>query len=422
MNKIKMRLIILSLAFAMIILSLPASLLAAEQETKEWQLGSNLQIQINGKWVDVTGSKIKATNKETGEEYFFYPKSEDGLHKDHVKVPEGTYILEIAEVPADFEPLKGIKFKKQDPIELDVKGPTYRGLQLYVIKEEEKPEEKPYNPGYWYEPSPDYLNKKEKQGENTITSDANRELDVFSLYVIGNEDHLFMPNKGITRAEIAQIFARVLGYDGYERRGDYNPYSDLNTNAWYYDAVITTTEAGVFRGTDLGTFEPNREITKAELIATIARFQQLANKEGNTFNMRENHWARPEVEAAFQEGWLDIYTRGFVNFDADMVITRAEVVSIFNRAFGRLADVEYIDNNIESLVRFADVNRDDWFYYDAIVATNTYATYGREWVNHSDGMDNEFTHVDAIKWIKDLRNDKEVIESLRRIKFQRNVR
>ena len=290
-----------------------------------------------------------------------------------------------------------------------------------IVKGRYTPEpEKPYDPGHWYEPSPDYLNKNEYKP--VVKDPEHRELDVFSLYMIGNDSHMFMPHKGITRAEVAQIFARALRYDGYQRRGEYNPYSDVNANAWYYDAVITTTEAGVFRGTDKGTFEPNREITKAELIATIARFQELINKDGNIFNMRPNHWARPEVEAAFQEGWLDIYTNGTVVFDADMVITRAEVASILNRAFGRHDDVNYINDNIESLVRFEDVSRDDWFYYDVIVATNTYATFGSEWINHSNGLDREFTNLDDIEWIRPLRDDKDVIESLRRVKFQRYVR
>ena len=249
-----------------------------------------------------------------------------------------------------------------------------------------------------------------------------REIDVFSLYMIGNEDKLFMPYKGITRAEVAQIFARALRYDGYMRKGEYNPYPDVSANAWYYDAVVTTTEAGVFKGTDRGTFEPNREITKAELISTIGRFQKLVNKDGNSLNMRADHWARPEVEAAYQEGWLDVYTNGTVAFDADMVISRAEVARILNRAFGRIADVEYINSNIGSLVTFADVKSDDWFYYDALTAANTYASYGMKWINHSDGMDNEFTSVEAIRWIKPLIHNDKLIEIPVRVKFQRIVR
>ncbi len=319
------------------------------------------------------------------------------------------------DVPADKPLIPGDIIKATQ-----TKDGESKDVTSIVIGRNKPDPEKPYDPGHWYEPSPDYLNKNEYKP--SVKEPEHRELDVFSLYMIGDDSHMFMPHKGITRAEVAQIFARALRYDGYQRRGEFNPYSDVNANAWYYDAVITTTEAGVFRGTDKGTFEPNREITKAELIATIARFQELTNKEGNIFNMRPNHWARPEVEAAFQEGWLDIYTNGKVAFDADMVITRAEVAAILNRAFGRHDDVEYIADNIESLVRFEDVSRDDWFYYDVIVATNTYATFGSEWINHSNGLDREFTNLDDIEWIRPLRDDKDVIETLRRVKFQRYVR
>lgn len=45
-----------------------------------------------------------------------------------------------------------------------------------------------------------------------------------------------------------------------------------------------------------------------------------------------------------------------------------------------------------------------------------------EWFNDSNGLDNEFAKLDKIEWDTKLRNDKEVIETLRRINFQRNVR
>ncbi|WP_296257256.1 Ig-like domain-containing protein, partial [uncultured Ezakiella sp.] len=343
-----------------------------------------------------------------------------------VELPDGTKVeTEVDEdgnwkvdVPAD-KPLKpGDKIKVT---QTDKNGKTKDASAIVKAKYTPEPE-KPYDPGYRYEPSPDYLNNKEYKPSKPEVKAEERELDVFSQYVIGNEDRLFMPHKGITRAEVAQIFARALRYDGYKTMGDYNPYSDVNANAWYYDAVVMTTQAGVFRGTDKGTFEPNREITKAELIATIARFQQLGTADGNSMNMRPDHWALGEVEAAYQEGWLDIYTKGLVNFDADMVITRAEVVSILNRAFGRIADIAYIDANADRLVSFTDVAKTDWFYYDVITAANTYAAYGMNWVNDSNGLDNEFTNLEDIVWETPLRNDKEVVETLRRVKFQRNAR
>ena len=370
--------------------------------------------------VDEDGNKVPVEIGEDGKIKVTPPANVDGPIKVTVEdsdLPGGKVEIEIeveGHKKGQDDNNNGIPTPGTDPSQpgTDPDHPDYPDYPYY-----------PDYPGYWYdEPSPDYLRDKEYKPSKPEVKAEERELDVFSQYVIGNEDHMFMPNKGITRAEIAQIFARALGYDGYQRNGEYNPYSDLNTNAWYYDAVITTTEAGLFRGTDNGTFEPNREITKAELIATIARFQELGIKDGNTMNMRPDHWALGEVEAAYQEGWLDIYTKGLVNFDADMVITRAEVVAIFNRAFGRIADIAYIDANADRLTTFKDVNKSDWFYYDVITAANTYANYGMEWLHDSDSFDNEFTNLDDIKWDTELRNDKEVIENLRRVKFQRNAR
>ena len=370
--------------------------------------------------VDEDGNKVPVEIGEDGKIKVTPPANVDGPIKVTVEdsdLPGGKVEIEIeveGHKKGQDDNNNGIPTPGTDPSQpgTDPDHPDYPDYPYY-----------PDYPGYWYdEPSPDYLRDKEYKPSKPEVKAEERELDVFSQYVIGNEDHMFMPNKGITRAKIAQIFARALGYDGYQRNGEYNPYSDLNTNAWYYDAVITTTEAGLFRGTDNGTFELNREITKAELIATIARFQELGIKDGNTMNMRPDHWALGEVEAAYQEGWLDIYTKGLVNFDADMVITRAEVVAIFNRAFGRIADIAYIDANADRLTTFKDVNKSDWFYYDVITAANTYANYGKEWLHDSDSFDNEFTNLDDIKWDTELRNDKEVIENLRRVKFQRNAR
>lgn len=137
---------------------------------------------------------------------------------------------------------------------------------------------------------------------------------------------------------------------------------------------------------------------------------------------RANHWALPDVQAAYDEWWLDIYTKGLARFNADKVITRAEVVAFFNRAFGRMADIAYIDANADRLTTFKHVKTTDWFYYKVITVANTYASYGMEWFNDSNGLDNEFTNLDKIEWDTKLRNDKEVIETLRRVNFQRNVR
>lgn len=288
---------------------------------------------------------------------------------------------------------------------------------------EPEPQPQPYDPGYFY-----YETEKAKPVE--------RDLDVYRWYMEGNENNEFMPKKGITRAEMAQIFARALAYDGYKTYGDYNPYPDVDPNKWYYQAVITTTEAGVFKGTDMGTFEPQREITQAELIATISRFQKLINKDGNAFEMKLDHWARPEVQAAYEEKWLELYKDGRANFNADAVITREEVATILNKAFGRPIDEKYINDvqaNVKEIEKtlktFKDIDKDMWSYYEILTAANTYAVnyndkertdYG--WYNHAIEDDGPSMPVEKVRWYNGLLNNDKYIDHLYQIKFQREMR
>ena len=273
--------------------------------------------------------------------------------------------------------------------------------------------------GHFYEPSPDYLNKGEKSKTHEQKDQTKEKyLEAYRWYVKGNDMGMFMPKKGITRAEVAQMFARALDYDKAMIHTNITPYTDVDANAWYYEAVQKTSAAGIFKGSDKGTFMPTREITKAELIATIARFQHLNTKAGNTMNLQMNHWATAEVESAYQEGWLDIYTNGTVQFAADEVITRAEVVTILNRAFGRMADAKYIDDNAHTMTNFTDVTKDMWSYYEIMTAANTYLV-DKMWVNHATKDNGPETLKEMIEWVRPLIDNKEVREVVEQVRFQR---
>ena len=290
--------------------------------------------------------------------------------------------------------------KKSDPVEVTVE----RKIKYF---------------GHFYEPSPDYLNKGEKPKTHEPKDQTKEKyLEAYRWYVKGNDMGMFMPKKGITRAEVAQMFARALEYDKAMVHTNITPYTDVDANAWYYEAVQKTSAAGIFKGSDKGTFMPTREITKAELIATIARFQHLNTKAGNTMNLQMNHWATSEVEAAYQEGWLDIYTNGTVQFRADEVITRAEVVTILNRAFGRMADAKYIDDNAHTMTNFTDVTKDMWSYYEIMTAANTYLV-DKMWVNHATKDNGPETLKEMIEWVKPLMDNKDVREVVEQVRFQR---
>ena len=198
----------------------------------------------------------------------------------------------------------------------------------------------------------------------------------------------FRPHDGLTRAEAAQILANALKQDGY----NYNPAYPINykdvKQKWYTEAIMITTQANVFKGYDDGYFRPEEKFSRAEWIATLKRFQQLQDADGNRMGLKENHWATREVEAAYEEGWLQIYTNGNAKFDANEPITREEVAAVSNRAFGRLVDKTYILRNDKSVINYKDINPSMWSYADILCASNSfirdenyYMSHGIEYIN-----------------------------------------
>lgn len=385
------------------------------EKTVSSEILSNMTLRVMGSADKIKNDYIvRVTDKKAKE-------LADGQGKENIEIKgsiKGQVFASAGIIPYS---ILNIPLMSNIPInKLDAE----KGVKIsYVYKQEEpKPEEpkpEPYDPGYWYDPSPDYLNKKSEAKEINF--------DLYRWYVKGNEGD-FMPYKGITRAEIAEIFARALDYDKTYFDDSHVNYPDVDANAWYAKAVARVTNAGIFKGTDEGNFEPTREITQGELISTLKRFQKLKDSMENIMTMRDDHWARAEVNAAAKEGWLKIYQDGTKAFDVDKVITREEVVAIANKAFARPVDQRYIDEYIDSLKTFKDINKDMWSYYEILTAANTYfVNYDNKdsrydlWVNHATYDDGPTTAIEDIKTYKEILNNDEYKTKVDQVRFQRDL-
>lgn len=81
------------------------------------------------------------------------------------------------------------------------------------------------------------------------------------------------------------------------------------------------------------------------------------------------YWAYADIAYAKHIGWLNGYADG--TFRGDSNITRAEVVTVVNRATGRTADKEYVKDNFTKLNRFTDVTDNSlWYFFDVNEAAN----------------------------------------------------
>jgi len=216
---------------------------------------------------------------------------------------------------------------------------------------------------------PVFARVPEKKVEETkVTKPVESNIYLEKLYMNGVGDNLFAADKALTRAEAAQILSNALKSDGYNKTVEIS-YKDIDAKAWYVDAIKTVTAAGVFEGYEDKTFKPEKEITKAEWISTLVRFQKLDKVEGNTLKL-ENHWALADIEAALKAGWLGIYTDGTEKLELDAPITRKEVAYVTNRALNKLVDKDYLRNKADNLVNFKDVDKNSVYFEEILAATN----------------------------------------------------
>ncbi|WP_083315527.1 S-layer homology domain-containing protein [Peptoniphilus sp. HMSC075B08] len=343
------------------------------------------------------------------------PKEED--YKDKITPPKGKTIenVEIIEKPDVSK--EGVSSAKVKVIYTDGSSSTVDVTVVVYGKIPEKPErpdkpeepDKPEYPPYPERPDypyyPEYPDRPyipmypEVRYETIIQekivkvpmpiSDDNYFKEV--RYMQGFKGY-FRPNDGLTRAEAAQILANALVEDGYKYNPDFKlSYKDIG-EAWYTRAVKIVTEARVFEGYDDGNFKPQGKITRNEWIATLKRFQELGDASGNDMKLRDNHWAKAEIQAAFNEGWLKIYTDGLATYKGDEFIPRQEVAAVSNKAFNRIVDKTYIGKNNPSLVTYKDVNTSMWAYEDILCASNTFLDkkdlYRAHWVKEDKNQFN----------------------------------
>ena len=223
--------------------------------------------------------------------------------------------------------------------------------------------------------------KDKKNNSANGTTDKNGMLILpaseHKAYIFGYNDGTFRPDNNMSRAEAAAIFARLISEQKGEKISGKSNFNDVSQNEWYSDYIGYLSKYGIIKGYADNTFRPNDNVTRAEFVAMTVRFNSLFNevkKDGYTVKYTDvatNYWAYSDVAYAKHAGWLNGYADG--TFKGDNAITRAEVVTVVNRATGRKADESYITKNVSVLNKFTDIrNNSMWYYADVMEAANTH--------------------------------------------------
>lgn len=183
-----------------------------------------------------------------------------------------------------------------------------------------------------------------------------------SGYMKGYQDGSFKPNKNITRAESAMVFAQFVDLSKVKNEGK---LIYAKKDAWYENAMEKLYTLGLWDAQQKAThlvIKPDEMITRAELAQVIASLKGLEYaKTKKTFtDLNQNHWANDAIMACVEAGIISGYKDGSVK--PDNKITRAEFVSMMNRAFKK-------ENSGVKQMNYTDVKAGHWAY-DAINAAS----------------------------------------------------
>lgn len=131
-------------------------------------------------------------------------------------------------------------------------------------------------------------------------------------------------------------------------------FKDVQSNAYFYEAVNSLHARNIISGYDDGTFRPNETLTRAQAAKIIALSLNLDTtniKDPGFKDVSKKDWAYKYIAALANKG---IVVASESEYKPNNPITRAQMAKIISLAYNFQAE------DLQQL-SFTDVNQDDWF-------------------------------------------------------------
>ena len=178
-------------------------------------------------------------------------------------------------------------------------------------------------------------------------------------YVLGslevkdaNGNTLSLTDKGNGKYTFTMPASKVEIKATFVKEVETSPFSDVSTNAYYYEAVKWAQEKGITGGIGNGLFGPNQPCTRAQIVTFLWRaagspepksMSSFSDVSTDSYYAKAAAWA---VENGITTG------TGDGKFSPDATCTRAQSVTFLFRAIGKLVD---------SKAEFSDVLTDSYY-------------------------------------------------------------
>ena len=148
----------------------------------------------------------------------------------------------------------------------------------------------------------------------------------------GTSETTFSPDVGCTRAQVVTFLWRAAGQP--EPTEGTNPFTDVKEGTYYYKAVLWAVEKGITNGTSETTFDPDETCTRGQIVTFLWRREGKPAPTG-----ANNPFADVKPSAYFGSAVLWAVEKGITNgtsettFEPNEDCTRAQVVTFLFRAY-----------------------------------------------------------------------------------------
>ena len=149
----------------------------------------------------------------------------------------------------------------------------------------------------------------------------------------GTSATTFSPEDACTRAQAVTFLWRAAGSPA--PAGKTNPFADVRTGDYYYDAVLWAVEKGITAGTSASLFSPNDTCTRGQIVTFLYRAAgspAVSGGSGAFSDVAPSQYYHTAVTWAVKQG-ITSGTSG-TTFSPEEACIRAQIVTFLYRAAG----------------------------------------------------------------------------------------
>lgn len=158
---------------------------------------------------------------------------------------------------------------------------------------------------------------------------------IYRLMAAGISDgyggQMYYPDKAVTRAEAAMLLTRAFRYEPSSG----SAFPDVPSEHWAFDAINRAAGAGIVDGYPDSRFRPDGLLSRAEMAALFAKVLGVSGAAESTpfADIKSDYWGAQTIALLYDQGWVDGHGDG--TFRPEASTTRAEFAVMLTRIMDR---------------------------------------------------------------------------------------